>query len=378
MHPGASGNITMTRPVALLFATSGHSGVDRVVANLLPEFGRLDRQFHLLVVRGYGPVIPASLPANIRVFQLPLRSKKLVLPFLVWYLLKNRPEVLLTANHQLNRAALLARRISNVKTRVVIRMGTSIKASGAILSSRARKSLFASMRRWYPLADAGIAPSQGVGDDLVAIAGLAMERLHVIPNPIINDRFHDLASQAIEHPWYGNPDIPVILGAGSLEARKDFSTLIRAFACLRRHKHCRLIVLGEGKERQMLLALASELGVSEDVSMPGFDANPYRHMARASVFVLASLREGAPVVVVEAMACGTPVVSTDCPHGAAEALQHGDIGALVNVGDHVAMADAILATLRHPPPGKLLRDAVRQHEVGLSAQRYLQAMGLEG
>ncbi|MEX0732345.1 MAG: glycosyltransferase [Aquisalimonadaceae bacterium] len=365
------------RRQALLFATSGHSGVDRVVANLLPEFGRVNRQFHLLVIRGHGPAIPDDLPDNIKVFRLPVSTKKLVMPALIWYLRRYRPEALLTANHQLNRAALLARRITGVDTRVAIRMGMSVTATGETMKPRARDALFASMRRWYPMADAAVTPSQGVGNDLMSIAGVAPERLHVIPNPIVNARFRELASVPVEHPWYRNQDVPVILGVGSLEPRKDFPTLIRAFARLRRERPCRLIILGEGRDRQMLEAMTRELGVAEDVALPGFDANPYPHMARAAIFVLASRREGASAVIVEALACGTPVVSTDCPSGPAEVLQNGRIGALVAVGDDAAMAAAINDTLRNRPEPELLKNAVRDHDVDVAARHYLRAMGLQ-
>ncbi len=363
-------------PIALLFATSGHSGVDRVVANLLPEFGQIDREFHLLVIRGHGPAIPADLPDNIRVIRLPVGTKKLVLPPLLWYLFRHRPEALLTANHQLNRAALLARRLTGVQTRVAIRMGMSVTAMGEDMKPRARDALFASMRRWYPLADAAITPSQGVGDDLVRIAGVLPPKLHVVRNPILNDQFYERAAESVEHPWYGNPECPVILGVGSLEPRKDFPTLVRAFARLRAKRLARLMILGKGSERQSLLTLAQSLGVAEDVDLPGYEPNPYRHMREAQVFVLSSRREGASAVIVEALACGTPVVSTDCPSGPAETLQQGRIGKLVPVGDHEAMAEAIQATLDDPPDAALLRDAVAGDRADVAAARYLAALGI--
>lgn len=365
------------RPLALFFATSGHSGVDRVIANLLPEFGAVDRRFHLLTIGGHGPVIPDDLPANIRVFRLPVRTKKLVLPPLLWYLRRHRPAALLTANHALNRAALLARRLAGVDTRVVIRMGMSVSAMAADMKPVAGRALLTSMARWYPLADAAVTPSRGVAEDLIALAGVEPTRLHVIRNPIINARFHAQAAEPVTHPWYRDADWPVILGAGSLEPRKDFATLIRAFARVRAVRRARLIILGEGRERSALTALAEELGVAGDVSLPGFEANPYQHMARAALFVLASRREGASAVIVEALACGTPVVSTDCPSGPAEVLQQGVLGPLVPVGDHAAMADAMLATLAHPPDAGTLRAAVDENRADTAARRYLAAMGME-
>ncbi len=364
------------RPVTLLFATSGHSGVDRVVANLLPEFARVPRQFHLLTIRNHGPLISDRLPANIREIRLGVGTKKLVMPPLALYLRRHRPEVLLTANHQLNRAALMARRLTGVDTRVVIRMGMSLTAMGAEMGRAKRERLFASMRRWYPLADAVVTPSQGVADDLERLAHVAHDRLHVIRNPLLNPRFYEQAAEPVEHAWYGDAGTPVILAAGSLEPRKDFPTLLRAFARLRQRRDARLVILGEGKERERLTRLADALGVAAHVSLPGFDGNPYRHMARADVFVLSSRREGASAVIIEAMACGTPVVSTDCPSGPAEALANGELGRLVAVGDDVAMAEAIEQTLCHPPDPDVLRAAVQEHRCEVAANRYLRAMGL--
>ncbi len=364
------------RPVALLFATSGHSGVDRVIANLLPEFGRVPRMFHLLVIRGHGPRLPADLSANIRPIRLPVGSKRLVLPPLLWYLRWHRPEVLLTANHQLNRAALLARQLSRTDTRIVIRMGMSLTAMGEDMQPRARRDLFASMARWYPRADAAVTPSRGVGEDMLRIAGVAPERLHVIRNPIVDQRLRRQAEEPLEHPWYQDPDYPVILGVGSLEPRKDFATLIRAFARVRASRQARLVILGEGRQRASLAALASQLGVADEVDLPGHDPNPYRHMRRARLFVLASRREGASAVIVEALACGTPVVSTDCPSGPAETLQQGRFGRLVPVGDAEAMAGAIQAALDEPVDGDFLRSAVEENRVATATARYLEAMGV--
>lgn len=366
----------MRRHYALLFATSGHGGVDRVVQNLLPEFGKTNHRFDLLLIRKHGPYLD-EVPPNVTVRRLPSGSKNTVLPGLVWYLFRERPHGLLTANHKLNRAALMARHITGVPIRIAIRMGMSVSAQREVLKPGQVERLYASMRRWYPLADAVVTPSQGVGDDLVAIAGIDPERLRVIPNPIVNDRFHELAAQPVEHQWFGDSECPVVLGVGSLEARKDFVTLIRAFARVRQQLLCRLVILGDGKQRHALLELAKQLGVSRDIDLPGFEHNPYRFMARADVFVLSSRREGASAVVVEALACGTPVVSTDCPSGPAETLQNGRVGALVPVGDDEAMAAAIIDMLKSPPDRRLLQQAVERNRADLAAREYLRALGLE-
>ncbi len=360
--------------IALLFATSGHSGVDRVIANLLPEFGKTGHHFDLLVIGGHGPAIPADLPPNVRVLRLPVRTKKLVFFPLLAYLIRHQPQALLTANHPLNRAALLARRLTGFPSRVTIRMGMSLSALGAEMGKRRRERLFGSMRRWYPLADAVIAPSEGVGTDLVNIAGVPPQRLHVIRNPIVNSMLREKANAALDHPWFAADAPPVILGVGSLEPRKDFATLIRAFARVHEQVACRLVILGEGSEREALDALARSLGVQDAVSLPGFDRNPYRYMRRAAVFALSSRREGASAVIVEALACGTPVVSTDCPSGPAEVLHGLTPRALVPVGDADALGDALLAMMRNPPPTEALHALTHAHASETAARAYLNAL----
>jgi glycosyltransferase involved in cell wall biosynthesis len=232
------------------------------------------------------------------------------------------------------------------------------------------------MRRLYPRAHGVIAVSKGVAEDVARIARVPLDRIHVVPNPVIPLELPDLAASPVDHPWLAAPGPPVILGVGGLRRSKDFPTLLRAFARLREKRAIRLVILGEGRQRPRLEVLAAKLGVREDVSLPGFVANPYAYMARARLFVLSSLWEGSPNVVVEAMAVGTPVVSTDCRSGPREILQDGRYGPLVPVGDVDAMAGAMAATLDTPPSRQTLKAAVAPYTIYLSTKRYLQAFGI--
>lgn len=364
------------RPVALLFATSGHSGVDRVVNNLLVEFADYPLEFDLLTIRGHGPY-PDTLPDNVRHVPLPAAHRNTVLPALAAYLLRHRPRALYTASHRLNRTALLARALVRPHMPVAIRMGMSLSATLAELPPRRARALERSMRRWYPRAEATIAPSAGVAEDLATLARVPRERLHVIPNPVVTRSLQARAAESPDTAWLEDDraqEIPVILGTGSLEPRKDFATLLRAFARLRRQRPARLIILGEGRERASLQALAEELGIAEDLQMPGFEANPYAWMARANVFALTSRREGSGAVLVEALACGTPAVTTDCPTGPADILGHGAYGPVVAMGDDAALADELQNLLDHPPPPDELRQAVETFDAARSARAYLAAL----
>ncbi|WP_018142145.1 MULTISPECIES: glycosyltransferase [unclassified Thioalkalivibrio] len=365
--------------IALFFATSGHSGVDRVVTNLVREFAHYPMQFDLLTLRGHGPYIE-DLPSNVRRFPLRAAHRNTALPTLIAYLLRHRPQALYTASHRLNRTALLARQLARPSMPVAIRMGMSIAATLAELKPAGARRLARSMRRWYPRADAAIAPSEGVGHDLRILAGMPEDRVHVIPNPIVTPGLLEQAAAPLDDAWLLDghaQEVPVILAAGSLEPRKDFATLIRAFAALRQQRPARLIILGEGRERASLECLAEDLGVLQDLRLPGFQANPYAWMARANVFALTSRREGSGAVLVEALACGTPCVATDCPSGPAEILGQGALGPLITVGDATALTQALNALLTTPPGANALREAARPFAAQVSAQAYLRALRLE-
>jgi len=163
---------------------------------------------------------------------------------------------------------------------------------------------------------------------------------------------------------------------GELGSRKDFPTLIRAFAQVRLRFPCRLVILGRGGQRQVLQSLARELGVAEDVDLPGFQANPYGFLAHAALFAFTSLWEGLGFALIEALAVGTPVVSTDCPSGPREILQGGRYGRLVPVGDAQALGLAMFETLSDPLAPEILREAAFPYEIEQSTTAYLRALGL--
>jgi len=201
------------------------------------------------------------------------------------------------------------------------------------------------MRLFYPWADKVVAVSKGVADDLVRITRLPKDKIQVIYNPVVTSEFFIKAEEPLDHPWFKPGEPPVILGVGRLTEAKDFPTLIRAFTLVRKERPARLMILGEGEDRPKLDALVKELGLEKDVALPGFVENPYKYMKRAAVFVLSSKWEGLPTVLIEAMALGTPVVSTACPSGPSEILEGGKWGRLVPVGDVEALAKAIVEAL---------------------------------
>lgn len=174
-----------------------------------------------------------------------------------------------------------------------------------------------------------------------------------------------------EHPWYKDKKTPLIIAVGRLSPEKDYKTLLSAYKKVKEQIECRLIILGEGAERTNLLNLANSLDITEYIDLPGFVSNPYAWIARSNLFVLSSRYEGLPTVLIEALACGTPVVSTNCISGPAEILENGKFGDLVPVGDVEALAKAIIHNIRHPRPKDPLMERGNEFSVEVALQAYL-------
>lgn len=359
--------------IAIFASFSGKGGVERMIVNLCEGLVDLGSRVDLLMVKAQSVHLD-SLPSTVHVVKLRASHTMSSLPALVAYLRREQPVALLAAKDRANRVAVLAKQLSGVSTRVVVRMGTTVSAALAG-KSRMRKWLwYFPMRLIYPLADDIVAVSHGVAGDLSKITGLPVGRIRVIPNPVILPRLATLAKEPIAHPWFVQTGVPVILGVGRLTRQKDFATLIKAFAQVRAHRPCRLLIIGEGRDRPELEGLTAGLGVQADIDLLGFVENPYAYVSRSALFVLSSRWEGSPNVLTEALSLGIPVVSTDCPSGPREILAGGRHGHLVPVGDIKAMASAMLETLADPPKKDALVNAVSEYHVNVSSRRYLETL----
>jgi glycosyltransferase involved in cell wall biosynthesis len=295
-------------------------------------------------------------------------------PSLVRYLRRSRPDVLLASGTPANLAALIARRLAGVRTAVAVSVNVPVSIA---TTARGRPLLGRLVRRWYREADAVIANATALADDVAWFVGLDRERVSVIPNPIDVDEIRRLSRAAVTHPWLSDgaeAESPVVLAIGKLKPQKDFATLVRAFAEARRRKPMRLLILGEGEEHDSLLRLAEQLGVAADVAIPGFARNPFAYISRAAMLVQTSRWEGFSNVVAEALACGCPVVATDCPGGTREILASGRYGRLVAVGAVRAIGAAILATLEESSPRDELRRRAESFGVEVAVERYLEVL----
>jgi glycosyltransferase involved in cell wall biosynthesis len=368
--------VSDARRIAIFVSFSGEGGVERMILNLAAGLQRAGHSVDLVLVKARGGHA-AAFPEGVRVVNLEAHHTMTSLPALVRYLKRERPAALLAAKHRAIKTAVLARWLARVPTRLVGRLGTTLSASLVGQNPIKKRAWYASMRLFYRGVDRIVAVSQGVADDVLAITGLPRSRVGVVRNPVWTPELAKLAQEPVSHPWFGETrELPIVLGAGRFTRQKDFATLIRAFALVRAQRRCRLVILGDGVLRSQLEALAAELGVADDVSLPGFTPNPYAYMAGAQLFVLSSVWEGSPNVLTEALALGVPVVSTDCPSGPREILNRGEYGTLVPMGDATALAQAMAATLDHPLPRERLQEAARPYTVGESVRGYLEALGI--
>jgi glycosyltransferase involved in cell wall biosynthesis len=328
----------------------------------------------------YGPgkpvVEPSQRLANLTHHHLGPDRCKLALTWrLARYLQRRKPTTLLSTTDRDNRIALLARSWPGARrSRCYVSLWNHVSSAAARPAVRRRK--FRRMRRLYPRADCIIADCRGIADDLIE-NGLPADRIETIYAPIIDADLHARADEPVDHPWFQPGQPPVVLGVGRLAPQKDFPTLLRAFARVGRQQNARLVILGEGPERSRLENLARELEITQSLDMPGFVDNPHPYMARAGLFALSSAWEGVSLVLIEAIALGTPVVATDCPSGPGEVLTGSLRDRLISVGDVDALATAMDRELRgrSVDPAALDR-AVEPFRVQIAANRYLRVMGL--
>ena len=371
VFPG--GGNPMDERIALFMPSLAGGGAEKVMLNL--GRGMLARgiEVDLVLVSAEGPYL-ADVPQGINLVDLRARRVLTSLPGLMEYLKERRPKVLLSAQNHANIIALWARRLSGSSARVAVSEHISLGESARNASRWRDRIMPYAVKRFYPWSDDIIAVSRGVAEDLAGIIGLPDHKIHTIYNPVVTPELLEKAEENINHPWFVSDKPPVILGAGRLDRQKDFPTLIRAFAKLRERVPAKLVILGEGPKRTELQSLIRSLGLEDEVDLPGFVNNPYAYMAKAGVFALSSAWEGLATVIIEALACGLPVVSTDCKSGPNEILENGKYGCLVPVGNSQGMANALYDVLAAPHDLQVLRRRAEDFSLDKIVDEYLNVL----
>jgi glycosyltransferase involved in cell wall biosynthesis len=362
--------------LALFMPGLYEGGAERIMLNLAAGLVVHGYAVDLVLAQAEGPYVE-QIPKSVRVVELNERHRRSFrtlssLPALVRYLRHERPYAVLSALNA-NFVALWARRIAGIPQRLVISEHNTFSRQNQQLPRVYRGLMLELVRCCYPWADGIVAVSEGVADDLAQVSGVSRDRIQVIYNPIVTPELEAKTKDILKHPWFDPSEPPVVLAVGRLTDQKDFSTLIQAFARVRRTRTARLLILGEGEERPKLSALVRQFALEQDVQFPGFVPNPYPYMARAALFALSSKWEGLPTVLVEALYCGVPVIATDCPSGPGEILRDGQYGQLVQVGNVASLAQAMERMLDHTTPAPP-RESWQPFELETAVDQYMRIL----
>lgn len=335
----------LKKKISLFAPNLSGGGAERIISILAENFYKQGFTVDLLLGKAEGPYLK-NIPPPVKVIDFDCSRLLFALPKLAAYLRKQKPDVLFTSQMHSSTIALWAIKISGVDTKVILRQPTMLWPAyekKSLGSSFRKKVLLWTAKKW---AYKVVATSQVMAEEFISKSKISPEKVVVIYNPLPVPEIRQKSDKPLTHSWLQVGQPPLILAVGRLAHVKDFNTLIEAFALVRNEVDARLVILGEGPLRAELEQLISRLGLGEYVQMPGFADNPYQYMKRSKVFVMSSLWEGFPNSMIEAMACGTHIISTNCDGGAAEILEDGKWGQLVPVQNPKYMAKSIVYVLK--------------------------------
>ncbi|GAA4416081.1 glycosyltransferase [Nibrella viscosa] len=355
--------------ITLLYLNLNQGGVQRMMVNVANYLYANGYDVTVVLCR-QGGHYRDILNEGIRMVSLESDNRLSLIRFLTSYLKKEKPDVLFTAVPHLNNIALLSRALARVETRIIIseRSNTVEEFNKSPLS--AYKLSFGLIPILYRFADAIIAVSKGVADDLSKVALIPRSTISVIYNPAFSAKLLTEANEPVDDPWLANKEHPVIVGVGRLTEQKDFGLLIDAVYQLNQLRPVRLLIIGEGPLRYELQRKIDSYKLADFVRLVGFQSKPTAWINKADVFVLSSKWEGFGNILVEALAAGTTIVSTDCKSGPSEILADGKYGYLVPVSNVPALADAIKYALDNPLPKTMLQERAKEYDVSIVMKKY--------
>jgi len=350
--PTYGGAQRVTVNIANSLAIRGHD-VELVAGNLRGEFA--------------GDINDAVKTVDLDVPRVPGLGILAGVPHLRSYLKSTRPGVLFSSRTHTNIVAILAAELTDVDVHVA---ATEHSDYGQMEDLKEQLTTTIASQI-YRFADDIVAVSKGVAESVERNTPVSAEGTTVLHNPVDIEDVQATAREGPYHDWFADPTLKTVVSVGRLGEQKDLTTLLRAIATLRETTpEVRLIVVGKGPRRERLESLAASLGIRDTVSFEGYVDNPYAYMRSSSVFVLSSRYEGLPTVLIEALACGSSIVATDCPHGPREVLVDGEYGWLTPVGNHEALAATISKAIDNPIPPEKSRRRAEDFSMAAGADRY--------
>lgn len=330
--------------VAFYMQDLSGGGVERMRLTLIASLRARGVDASLVVGKRQGSLV-ALLPRDVPVIELGAARTWQAIPRLAQLLRDSQPNILVSSLDHNNIAAMIARLLSGSAARLVVCQHNALSAERA-LGWKYRLVPLA-YRILHHSAHAVVAVSRGVANDLCSVSGIERAKISVIYNPVVDEDFLRKCAGPPPYPWLAEKVVPVFVAVGRLTAQKDIFTLLAALRIMLHTTKARLILVGEGEEELALRRYAIQRGIAHAVAFVGYQANPLPWIRHADALVSSSRYEGLGNAIVEALACGTQVIATDCPHGPSEVLLEGTLGTLVPVGDAEALAEAMAhVTLR--------------------------------
>ena len=347
-------------------------GAEKIIIQIANSLAERGISIDFLVCSGDG-VLTNKLAKNINLIELGTSRTIYSLVPLLKYLRTYKPETFLSFLNHTNLVSILARFLSGISTQLIIseRNTPSVSLVKSNTSKTKNGFILVLIKILYRFSDQIIVNSVGIKMDLIELCPILKERIQIIYNPIDLKQVKLKVEEKNIHPWLNFSDEPVILSAGRLVQQKDFSTLIKAFKIARSKKRMKLLILGEGLEKSNLLKLIESLNLNSQIELTGYVENPYSFFSLASLFVLSSIWEGFPNVLIEALACGIPIVSTDCKSGPREVLDNGKYGKLIPTKNEFLLADAILKSLSENHDTELLQNRAKIYSKDVIIEKYI-------
>lgn len=337
----------ITEKKKLLFVISSlvGGGSERVITTILNHLNKEKYEISLVLFIKGGHYL-SQIPDDVKLYDLKKKSRFSFLRLIFCLnglFRKIKPNTVISFMAYTNLVVLLAKFLSGCKFNLVISIRTNL--GYANLFAKFKRIKYFLYKRTFNFADHIVVPSVGIKKDLEKTFGIDQKKINIINNPIDLEKIKELKEELVEDLEIEKCK-PFLITVGSLTRPKGYHYLLRAFSIIKKEIDEKFLILGTGKDEAKLKSLVNELGIREEVFFLGFQKNPYKFMKTASIFIISSIWEGFPNVILEAMVCGVPVISTDCPFGPREIITNGKNGILVPPADEKALSEAILALLK--------------------------------
>lgn len=344
-------------------------GVGRIVANIAKGLSD-DFKITLLVPMLSGDFF-GSVPENVEIHSFGKRRISSCTMPLIKLFKKSKPDMILSLSFHTNIVSIISRIGAGLsKSRCIISEHINLRQSLKSIPILKRVIMKTLIFIFYRFAGSYIAVSKGAKESMSKISGVHISKINVIYNPVIDESFYRASEEKVEHPFFTNKEGPVIVTVGRLDYQKDIETLLKSFSYLPREYKARLIICGDGPLKSELKSRAQTLGVLQNIDFLGFVKNPLPYVKNSNLFVLSSIYEGLPTVLIEALALGVPIVSTDCPDGPKEILDNGRYGLLVPVSDPYDLRESIESALKENKIPKADKEYIERFTVSYAVAQY--------